>query len=59
MSKNYSIRIEIENVSFSSANETQIKEIHSKLEDNIRSALKTRITTIDGNIKIIFNEEKN
>jgi hypothetical protein len=59
MSKIYSINIEIDDVSFSSANEPQIEEIRSKLEDNIRRALDTRITTIDGDIKIVFNEEKN
>lgn len=59
MSKIYSINIEIDDVSFSSANEAQIEDIRSKLEDNIRRALDTRITTIDGDIKIVFNEEKN
>ena len=59
MSNYYSINIDIDDVRFDSSFETQIENIRSKLEDNIRQALNTRITTIDGEIRIVFNEKKN
>ena len=57
MSKNYSINIEIEDVTFVDLNKDQKENIQNKLEDNIREALNTRITYSVGNIKIDFNKK--
>jgi hypothetical protein len=57
LSKNYSIDIEIEDVSFVELTKAHKENISKKLEDNIREALKTRITYSVGNIKIDFNKK--
>ena len=57
MSKDYSIKIEIEDVSFVDLNKDQKENIRKKIEDNIREALNTRITNSVGNIKIDFNKK--
>lgn len=57
MSKNYSINIEIEDVSFVDLNKDQKENIRKKLEDNLREALNTRITYSVGDIKIDFNKK--
>lgn len=57
MSKNYSINIEIEDVSFVDLNKDQKENIRKKIEDNIREALNTRITYSVGDIKIDFNKK--
>jgi hypothetical protein len=57
LSKNYSINIEIEDVSFVDLNKDQKENIRKKIEDNIREALNTRITYSVGDIKIDFNKK--
>ena len=57
MSKDYSIKIEIEDVSFVDLNKDQKENIRKKIEDNIREALNTRITYSVGDIKIDFNKK--
>ena len=57
MSKNYSINIDIEDVSFVDLNKDQKENIRKKLEDNLREALNTRITHSVGDIKIDFNKK--
>jgi hypothetical protein len=57
MSKDYSINIEIEDVSFVDLNKDQKENIRKKLEDNIRETLNTRITYSVGDIKIDFNKK--
>jgi len=57
LSKNYSINIEIEDVSFVDLNKDQKENIRKKLEDNLREALNTRITYSVGDIKIDFNKK--
>jgi hypothetical protein len=57
LSKDYSIKIEIEDVSFVDLNKDQKENIRKKIEDNIREALNTRITYSVGDIKIDFNKK--